>query len=314
MGVASAAMNIRTIVIAVAVLALGGYALYDYYGPESKLARELKEIEQLEPDIKAPDCFPKGPNAKLFAIAIQRDRRPRAELQDDVVRRSAIKHDCIRGNDPKTVQRVVKALGASGVPVYTEVLQKCPVAKDDYPVYGCFALDALAAEGSKESVAALEAALGNKDKTRKNIYLGALYRLMSTGGWKTNAQLAQMIPAETEWEAKELMLEYIRHHKDPSAKPDLEKAYAAEQDPQEKGLIRASLLELDNPGKCVVTDEGRAETGLCRYTCIEINRWFSVQKPKAGCPLVADAPADTQQGAPPLSSASPAAPAAAAVK
>src|SRR5205807_1655612 len=85
-------------------------------------------------------------------------------------------------------------------------------------------------------------------------------RLMNTSGWKTNAQLAQMIPPETEWEAKELMLEYIRHHKDPSAKPDLEKAYAAEQDPQERGLIKASLLELDNPGKCVVTDEGRADS------------------------------------------------------
>ena len=41
MGVASAPMNIRTIVIAVAVLALGGYALYDYYSPESKLARDV---------------------------------------------------------------------------------------------------------------------------------------------------------------------------------------------------------------------------------------------------------------------------------
>ena len=314
MGVAFAPMNIRTIVIAVAVLALGGYALYDYYGPESKLARELKEIDQLEPDLKAPDCFPKGPNAKLFAIGIQRDRRPKAELNNDVVRRSAIKHDCIRGNEPKTVQRVVKALGASGVTVYSEVLQKCPVVKDDYPVYGCFALDALSAEGSKDSVAAMESALGSKDKARKNIYLGALYRLMNTSGWKTNAQLAQMIPAETEWEAKELMLEHIRHHKDPTAKPDLERAYAAEQDPQERGLIKAALLEMDNPGKCVVTDEGRAETGLCRYTCIEINRWFSAPKPKTGCPLVANAPADTQQGAPPLNSATPATPAAAAVK
>jgi hypothetical protein len=307
-------MHIRTIVIGVAVLALGGYALYDYYSPESKLARELKEIDQLEPDIKPPECFPKGTNAKLFAVGIQRDRRPKSELQDDVVRRSAIKHDCIRGNDPKTVQRVVKALGASGVPVYAEVLQKCPVGKDDYPVYGCFALDALAAEGSKESVAAMEGALGNKDKTRKNIYLGTLYRLMNTSGWKTNAQLAQMIPPETEWEAKELMLEYIRHHKDPSARPDLEKAYAAEQDQQEKGLIKAALLEIDNPGKCVVTDEGRAESGLCRYSCVEINRWFSVPKPKTGCPLVADAPADTQRGGPPLSTATSAAPAAAAVK
>src|SRR5882724_9366865 len=104
-------MNIRTILVGAGVLALGGYALYDYNSPESKLARELKEIEQLEPDIKPPECFPKGQNAKLFAAAIQRDRRPKSELTDEVTRRSAIAHDCIRGKDPRTVARVVNALG-----------------------------------------------------------------------------------------------------------------------------------------------------------------------------------------------------------
>jgi len=306
-------MNIRTILIGAGVVALGGYVFYDYYTPESKLARELKEIEQLEPDIKPPECFPKGQNSKFFAIGIQRDRRSKSDMNNEVTRRSAIKHDCIRGNDPKTVQRVVKAVGAAGVPVYAEVLEKCPVVKDEYPVYGCFALDALYAEGSKDSVAAMEKALTNKDKLRKNVYLGALYRLMNTTGWRTNAQLAQMLPAESEWEGKELMLEHIRNHKDPSAKPDLEKAYAGEQDVQEKGLIKAALLELDNPGKCVMTDEGRAETGVCRYTCIDINRWFSVPKPATGCPLVADPPAEAQQqqGQPPVNVATPAAAAAA---
>jgi hypothetical protein len=308
-------MNIRTILIGAGVVALGGYALYDYYSPESKLARELKEIEQLEPDIKPPDCFPKGLNAKLFAVAIQRDRRPKAEMNNEVTRRSAIKHDCIRGNDPKTLQRVVKAVGPAGIPVYAEVLEKCPVVKDDYPVYGCFALDALYAEGSKESVAALEQALTNKEKQRKNVYLGALYRLMNTKGWRSNAQLAQMLPAETEWEGKELMLEYIRHHKDPSARADLEKAYASEQDPQERGMIKAALLELDNPGKCVMTDEGRAESGVCRYTCIDINRWFSTPKPAAGCALVTDPPPEAQQQAqPPPVNASSAVPAAGAAR
>src|SRR5436190_8908334 len=189
-------MNIRTILVGAGVLALGGYALYDYNSPESKLARELKEIEQLEPDIKAPECFPKGQTAKLFAVGIQRDRRAKSEMMNEVARRSAIQHDCIRGNEPRTVQRVVKALGSSGVPVYAEVLEKCPVIRDDYPVYACFALDALFAEGSKQSVAALEKSLANKDKSRKNVYLGALYRLMTTPGWKTNAQLAQMLPTE----------------------------------------------------------------------------------------------------------------------
>jgi hypothetical protein len=298
-------MNIRTILIGAAVFALGGYALYDYNSPDSKLARELKEIEQLEPDVRPPECFPKGQNAKLFAVGIQRDKRPKAEMANEVTRRSAITHDCIRGNEPRTVQRVAKALGTAGVPVYAEVLEKCAVVKDEYPVYGCFALDALYTEGSKDSVAALEKALANKDKGRKNIYLGSLYRLINTAGWKSNAQLAQLLPAETVWEAKHLIVEHIRHHKDPSARPDLAKAYASEQELQEKGLIKAALLELDNPGKCVVNDEGRAESGSCRYTCTETNRWFSVPKPRTGCPLVTDPPPTTQQGEqpPPLNAA-----------
>ena len=300
-------MNIRTILIGAGILALGGYALYDYYSPESKAARELKEIEQLEPDIKPPDCFPKTVDGKLFAVAIQRDRRPKAEVENDVTRRSVIKHDCIRGTEPKTVGRVVKALGPGGVATYAEVLEKCPVVKDDYPVYSCFALDALADEGGKDSVAALEKALTNKDKARKNIYLGALYRLMNVKGWRTNSQLAQMLPSETEWEAKELMLEHIRHHRESAARPDLQKAYEAEHDEQEKGLIRAALLEIDNPGKCVMTDEGRAQTGVCRYSCVDINRWFSTPKGKSGCALVADVPPENQQqAAPPVNAATPA--------
>jgi len=309
-------MNIRTILVGAGVLALGGYALYDYNSPDSKLARELKEIEQLEPDIKPPECFPKGQNAKLFAVAIQRDRRPKTEMADEVRRRSAIVHDCIRGNEAKTIGRVGKALGPAGVPVYAEVLEKCPVTKDDYPVYACFALDALYSEGGKDASAALEKALTNKDKARKNIYLGALYRLMNSKGWRTNAQLAQMIPTEPVWEAKQLIIEHIRHHKDPSARPDLEKAYSLEQEQQEKGLIRAAVLEIDNPGKCVVSDEGRAESGQCRYTCTETGRWFPLPKPKTGCVLATDPPAETQQGEPaqprPLNSAGAVSPTAAA--
>lgn len=298
-------MKITSILIPAGAVALGAYVWYDYNSPESKNARELKEIEQLAPDVKAPDCFPKGVNAKLFAVAISRDERPKAELENDQTRRGAIEHDCIRGNQPATVERVVKALGEKGVETYAAVLESCPVVKDEYPVYACFALDALNDAGGPAATAAMEKALTNKDKTRKNVYLGALYRLMNTKGWKTVSQLADMLPAETEWKAKELMLEYIRNHKDMAAKPNLEKAYAAEQDQQEKGLIKAALLELDNPGKCVMTDEGRAENGICRYTCHDINKWFSVPKPaKGACALVTDPPAEPAQQ-PPVNAATP---------
>jgi hypothetical protein len=306
-------MKLSSVLIGAGALALGGYVWMDYNSADSKNARELKELQTLAPDVKQPDCFPKGLNGKLFAIAIGRDQRSKADLENEVTRRSAIEHDCIRGNQPATVFRAVKAMGPAAVPVYAEVLEKCPVVKDEYPVYACFALDALGAEGGKESVAVLEKSLTNKDKTRKNIYLGALYRLMMTPGWKTTTQLAAMLPAETEWKAKELMLEYIRNHKDPGAKAELEKSYAAETDLQEKGLIKAALLELENPGKCVMTDEGRAENGICRYTCHDINRWFSVPKLKnVGCPLVTDPPKDPAPAQPAVNAATPvAAPAAA---
>jgi hypothetical protein len=311
-------MKLSQILIGAGAVALGAYVYIDYNSADSKNAREVKEIETLAPDVKAPECFPKGLNARLFAIGISRDERAPAEMENDVARRGAIEHDCIRGNQPATVLRVAKALGSAGVPVYAEVLDKCPVVKDEYPVYGCFALDALSAEGGKDSVAALEKALSpaNKEKARKVIYLGALYRLMNTPGWKSTSQLAAMLPAETEWKAKELMLEYIRNHKDVAAKPELEKSYAAETDQQEKGLIKAAILELDNPGKCVMTDEGRAETGLCRYTCHDINKWFSVPKPKnVNCPLVTDPPADAQPAAAaPVNAASPVAPTGTAAK
>jgi hypothetical protein len=259
--------------------------------------------------VKAPECFPKGINARLFAIAISRDQRTPAQLGDDVTKRQLIEHDCVRGNQPATVQRLTKALGEKAIPIYAEVLEKCPVVKDDYPVYGCFALDALAATGGKDAVAAMEKELTRHDKVRKNVYLGALYRLMQTPGWKNNTQLADMVMTETEWKAKELMLEHIRNNKDLSAKPELEKAYAQEQDQQEKGLIKGAILELENPGKCVMMDEGRAENGICRYTCHDINRWFSVPKPaNAKCLLVVDPPAEAA-GQPPVNAATPAAPA-----
>ena len=79
-------MNIRTILVGAGVLALGGYALYDYNSPDSKLARELKEIEQLEPDIKPPDCFPKSSNAKRPDGSRM---RPSVSIRWDVRTRSA---------------------------------------------------------------------------------------------------------------------------------------------------------------------------------------------------------------------------------
>jgi hypothetical protein len=305
-------MNIRTLIILAAVALLGGLALMDYYSDDSKKARELSEIQKLAPDVQPPSCFPAGPHTKLLAAAIKNDQRAAESLTDDATRRGAIKHDCIRGNGNATVQRLVKALGPAALPLYAGVLDKCPVVKDEYPVYPCFALDALAFDGGKEALATLEKALDNKDKARKNVYLGALYRLMQSPGWRTPSQLAGMIAAEKEWEAKELILEVVRARKDPAARGELEKAYGTEADEQERGKIKAALLELDNPGRCVVEDEGRGEDGNCRYVCRDQNMRVKLAKQGKTCPLVREAPAPDPQ--PGVANASPVAPAAAPAK
>jgi len=302
-------MNIRTIIVLAAVVLLGGLALMDYYSADSLKARELSDIQKLAPDVQPPACFPPGPQSKLLAAAIKNDQRAPESLNDDATRRSAIKHDCIRGNGNATVQRLVKALGPQALPLYTAVLEKCPVVKDEYPVYPCFALDALGFDGSKEALATMEKALANKDKARKNVYLGALYRLMQAPGWRTTTQLAAMVPGETEWEAKDLILEQVRAKKDPAARTELEKAFATENDEQERGKIKAALLELDNPGRCVVEDEGRGEDGNCRYVCRDQNMRVKLAKQGKTCPLVREAPAPDPQ--PGVASSSPVAPAAA---
>jgi hypothetical protein len=299
-------MNIRSILILVAIAAAGGYLYIDYNSAESKLAREVKELQQLAPDVQPPDCFGKGLNAKLFAVGVERDRRAASEISDDTARKGAIKHDCVRGNNPATLSRVVKALGPAGIATYTQVLKTCPVVKDEYPVYACFALDALNADGSKEAQAVMEGELTamGKDKARRNVYEGALYRLMMTPGWTNTVKLAERLPKENEWEAKELMMEYIRNHRDLAAKPALEAAYAAETDQQERGLVKSALLELDNPGKCVATGEGRPDGGLCRYVCHDQNRWFSLQNTTGNpCPLVQEVPSDTNAGSAPPAAA-----------
>ena len=43
-------MKVRTILVVASVAALGGYALYDYYSPDSRRARELHIVETLKPD------------------------------------------------------------------------------------------------------------------------------------------------------------------------------------------------------------------------------------------------------------------------
>src|SRR5439155_1174471 len=54
----------------------------------------------------------------------------------------------------------------------------------------------------------------------------------------------------------------------------------------EKSPAAGAALELVNPGKCVVEDEGRAEDGTCRYVCREQNQRLRYPKEKGPCPLV----------------------------
>jgi hypothetical protein len=280
-------MKLRTVLIGAGLVALGGAALYDYNSPDSRRARELHDIEKLQPDIKVADCYPQGPLAKAFAAAVANDT-PANPIDDDVRRRSVVKHDCIRGGGHATVDRLVAAAGGEITPYLEGVVDRCKFDKNQYPNPACLSLDGLAAQGTPAATAVLDKIQTDR-QTAKEVWLGALYRAIQKPGFKSPAQLAALLPTEKEWEAKELLLEKIREMADPAARDPLTRAYAREDDEVTKGHIRAALLELDNPGRCVAEDEGRGADGICRYTCRATGEHLRYSKLGKECPLVREA-------------------------
>jgi len=281
-------MNVRVILIGAGVAALGGFALYDYNSPDSRRARALHDVETLKPDVKPHSCLPPGPLSRAFAVAVALDAVSPTTFDSDARKRGTIKHDCIRGASQRsTLDRLLDASGEELVAYAAKVVESCPYNKNEYPVPECVALDVLGtrAEKSPAAMAALEK-VATERKQGKEVWEGALYRLMSMPSWRTPAQLAAQLASEPEWEVRELLLEKVRERKDPQTRSSLETAYAKEDDQTTKGRIKAALLELDNPGKCVVEDEGRAEDGSCRYVCREQNQRLRYPKEKGPCPLV----------------------------
>jgi len=284
-------MNVRAILIGAAVAALGGFALYDYYSPESRRARAIHEVETLKPDVKPHACLPQGPLTKAFAAAVALDAMPSTAFDSDARKRGVIKHDCIRGaTNHATVDRLLDVSGEEIVAYSAKVVESCQLGKNEYPLPQCVALDVLGrrSDSTPAAVAALEKFAENR-KLANVVWEGALYRLISLPAWRTTTQLATQLASEPEWEARELLLEKIRERKDPGARASLETAYAKEDDETTKGRIKAAILEIDNPGKCVVEDEGRGEDGICRYVCRDQNsrsRYPKDPKVKGPCPLV----------------------------
>ena len=117
-------MKVRTILVVASVAALGGYALYDYYSPDSRRARELHIVETLKPDVKPHGCLPPGPLQKAFAVVVTLDAEPVSRLDSDARKRGLVKHDCIRGaNNHATLDRLMDAAGDDLVPYAAKVMR-----------------------------------------------------------------------------------------------------------------------------------------------------------------------------------------------
>ncbi len=295
-------MRVPAIVLGLSVVAIGGYTVYDYFTPDAKRARALHDVEVLGPQIAPLDCLKGMPEAKSFTVALVIDARPASSLSSDAIKRGAIRTDCIRGPASNgTLRRTVEAWGDGAPATLLAVMEKCAFKKDDYPSPACFALEGL---GLAHAQAALERIALDR-KQPKDIYLGALYRRMQDPAWKTPAQLAEMVGPETDWEARELLIETLRARRDPSTGTALRAAYAVEKDDTVKGHLRAAFLEAENPGKCVMEDDGRAAGDICRYFCRDANtRPWSRKAPKQACPETMDPPAPS----PDLAAASPVVP------
>lgn len=291
-------MRLPALVLSLSAVAVGGYTAYDYYTPESKRSRALHDVEVLGPEIAPLDCMKGMPEAKSFTVALVLDARPASSLSSDAIKRGAIRSDCIRGAASNgTLRRAIDAWGPAAPSALAGVMEKCPFKKDDYPNPACFALEGL---GLAHAQAALERIALDR-KQPKDIYLGALYRRMQDPSWKSPAQLAELVAAEPDWEARELVIENLRAKRDQSAAPALRAAYAAEKDETVKGHLRAAFLEAEQPGKCVMEDDGRAAGDVCRYFCRDSNTrpWVRKTKkqicieaidPPAPAPGVANAP------------------------
>jgi hypothetical protein len=280
-------MRIRALLVGAGLAGLGGLALYDYYSPDSRDERELHAVEKLKPDVQVPSCFPQARFARPFAAAVATDAQPASVIPTDAARRGLVKHDCIRGAAAHVnVDRVAHAAGDEGVAFFASVLDGCKLDKNEYPSPACAALDGLNARGGPKALAVLER-IAQERKVGKEVWLGATYRLLQIPSWRSAAQLADMLGSEPEWEARELLLEKVREKRDPLAREALGNAYAKEEDEGTKGRIKAALLELDNPGRCVAEDEGRGADGICRWFCRDTN--LRLRYPKQGdCALVRD--------------------------
>ena len=279
-------MKVRALLIGAGLAGLGGLAVYDYNSPDSRRERELHEIEKLKPDLTLAECLPPGRLARPFAAAVATDARPASSIDSDTTRRGIVKHDCIRGAATHAaLDRLVAAAGDEAVAFYAGAIDRCKLEKSQYPTPACVALDALGLRGGAAAIAALER-IATERKAGKEVWLGATYRLLQAPSWRTPAQLADQIVAEPEWEAKELLLEKVREKRHGSAREALAKAYSREDDEGLKGRLKAALLELDNPGRCVAEDEGRGADGICRYLCRDTNTRLRYSKSGKNCPLV----------------------------
>jgi hypothetical protein len=300
-------MNVRALVIGAGVVALGGFALYDYNSPESRRHRALHDVENLKPDVVLPACLPQGPLAKAFVVAVALDAQAPSTFDSDARRRGVVKNECIRGAaQHATLDRLLEATGDDLVAFAAKVVEACPHGRNEYPVPDCVALEVLGqrAATTPAAVTALERVLSDR-KAPKEVWEGALFRLMKLPAWRTPAQLAERLASEPEWEARELLLEKVRERRDASTRASLETAYTKEDDQTTKGRIKAALLEQENPGKCVVEDEGRGEDGLCRYVCRDQNmrlRYPKERKQKV-CPLVREPQAPASNPPSPMNSA-----------
>ena len=281
-------MRLPALTLGLSAVAFGGYALWDYQSLESRSARAIHGVEVLGPNLTKLDCVDKGPFAKSFTVAVVLDARPLSSLNTDAIKRGAIRTDCIRGAaENGTLRRAVEAMGPQGPAFLAKVINTCAFKKDEYPSPACHALEGLGlahAAGELEKIAL-------DRKQPKDIYLGALYRLMQTPAWRTPAQLAGMIKDEPDWEARELMLEKLRALHSPAALDPLKEAYAVEKDDTVRRHLHAAVLELENSGKCVIEDDGGPAGVACRYFCRELNvRPWHARAPKTACPDLFDPP------------------------
>jgi hypothetical protein len=256
----------RVALLAAAAALIAGVVVWSSL--DSPRGARLREVERLAPAARAPACAPAAEETQAFAAALRADRPC----------------EWLRPQPGAALQRFASAAGPEAAPFLEQVASRC--ATDEPTRAGCAALDALMLLARAQSGPAVTALQQKARATGQPVeaWFGAAMRLWAVRP-PSAPELLALLDAVTDPRARAEVLARLRALRDPSTRGALQALYDRQAGP-ERAQVRAALLELEHPGRCVSEDDGQGSGKVCVYSCPgEAARRAVLRQSNVSCPL-----------------------------